>query len=146
MSSIRTNSCRRRNFTQAAYVAAASKLRSRIPFVRLKLMLEQEGVPAAVIMRAVIVCDKVREQKDAVEVMAMKVWQCEVYAHENLTLPCVIFFGKFTSAAKAMEVLLHQLSEVKVLLHPGEMREVVDDGSYTDTMPFRMIRFSATGQ
>jgi hypothetical protein len=34
----------------AAYVAAALKLRNRLPFVRLKLLLEKQGVPGALIV------------------------------------------------------------------------------------------------
>jgi hypothetical protein len=34
----------------AAYVAAALKLRNRLPFVRLKLLLEKQGVAGAVIV------------------------------------------------------------------------------------------------
>jgi hypothetical protein len=146
MSSFRTNCCRRRNHIQAAYVAAASKLRNRITFVRLKSMLEQYDVPEAVILRAIIVRDRVREQKGRVDVATMKVWRCEVYANENLALPCVIFVGKFDSAVGATEALLHQLSEAQVVLYPGEMREVVDDGSCNGTVPFRMSRYSAIEQ
>lgn len=73
----------------------------------------------------------------------MKVWRCDVFAKQDLTLPCVIFIGKFPSAATAMEVLRHELSEVQVLLYPGAMQEAVDDGSFTDDVPFRMSRFTA---
>jgi len=54
-------SCRRRNYVQAAYVAAALKLRDHLPFVRLKLLLEKQGVPGAVIVRVVIMRDRVRQ-------------------------------------------------------------------------------------
>lgn len=70
----------------------------------------------------------------------MKVWQCEVFADEAMTLPCVLFVGRFASVKSAMDGLRHELSAVQVLLYPGPMRETVDDGSYTDAAPFRMVR------
>lgn len=75
--------------------------------------------------------------------MKMKVWQCELFAKQNLTLPCVIFIGKFTNAEAAMEVLLDQLAQVQVFLYPGAMLEAVDDGFFTNAIPFRMTRFAA---
>jgi hypothetical protein len=53
--------CRRRNYVQAAYVAAALKLRDHLSFVRLKLLLEKQGVPGAVIVRVIIMRDRVRQ-------------------------------------------------------------------------------------
>ena len=73
----------------------------------------------------------------------MKVWRCDVFAKQDLTLPCVTFIGKFPSALVAMDVLLHELSEVQVLLYPGPMQEAVDDHSFTDAVPFRMSRLSS---
>jgi hypothetical protein len=57
--------CRRRNYVQAAYVAAALKLRDRRPFARLKLLLEKQGVPGTVILRVVIMRDRVRQEGHA---------------------------------------------------------------------------------
>lgn len=70
----------------------------------------------------------------------MKVWQCDVFADEEFTLPCVHFVGRFTSAHCALNALQRELAEVQVVLHPGPMKEIDDDGSCTDTTPFRMLR------
>jgi hypothetical protein len=75
----------------------------------------------------------------------MNVWQCEVFANRDLTLPCVTFIGKFETARLAMQTLVHQLEAVQISLYPGVMREVADDGSWvTGAVRFRMIRFAAT--
>lgn len=73
----------------------------------------------------------------------MKAWQCEVFADKALTLPCVRFAGRFSSVEKAIEALQHELAAVQVLLYPGPMRETTDDGSYTESTPFRMVRYSS---
>lgn len=75
----------------------------------------------------------------------MTIWQCEVFADEALTLPCVTFIGKFDTPTQATEVLLHQLEAVQVSLYPGPMRETVEElFFFADAESFRMVRFAAT--
>lgn len=74
---------------------------------------------------------------------AMTVWQCDLFADKALTLPCVRFVGRFTSVGSALEALKKELSAVQVLLYPGPISKIVDDGSYTDAAPFRMVRLSS---
>lgn len=57
--------CRRRNYVQAAYVVAVLKLRDRLPLARLTLLLEKQGVPRPVILRVLIMRDRVRQKGHA---------------------------------------------------------------------------------
>lgn len=74
----------------------------------------------------------------------MKVWRCEVFADVELTLPCVIFIGRFESCEEATGVLTAELAAVQVLLYPGEMAEMLDsDVQFEKGQQFRMTRYSA---
>lgn len=71
----------------------------------------------------------------------MKVWECEVFVNEALTLPCVRFVGRFSCVESATKALHAELSAVQLVLYPGALRETIDDGSFTAAAPFRMVRF-----
>lgn len=71
----------------------------------------------------------------------LKGWRCVVFADPALTVPCVVFIGRFASSELATLALNTELAAVQVLLYPGQMVAVVDaDVPLAHGQQFQMIR------